>query len=63
MTTTGTISPNWALGLSCGAGGLVCGYIGAQLQPRLPETFLRLGLGLLAIALAVTYVILVAVEG
>ncbi|MFC6081133.1 TSUP family transporter [Sphaerisporangium aureirubrum] len=55
LTTPGDISPDWALGLLCGLGGLIGGYIGAHLQPRLPETALRLLLGTLAIALACLY--------
>ena len=27
--------PHWSLGLACGVGGLVGGYLGASLQPRL----------------------------
>ncbi|GAA1292120.1 UPF0721 transmembrane protein [Planotetraspora silvatica] len=49
------IAPDWGLGLLCGLGGLVGGYVGARLQPRLPETGLRLLLGTLAVALAVVY--------
>ncbi|MFF0851168.1 hypothetical protein ACFYVM_08995 [Streptomyces sp. NPDC003280] len=41
-------APDWFLGLSCGAGGLLGGYIGARLQPRLPQTVLRLLLAGLA---------------
>ncbi|MGW6696495.1 TSUP family transporter [Nocardia sp. NPDC055049] len=38
VVTGGTdIAPTWAIGLSCGIGGLVGGYLGAHLQPRLPE--------------------------
>lgn len=55
LTTTGDIAPNWPLGLLCGLGGLGGGYLGARLQPRLPETALRLLLGALAIALATLY--------
>ncbi|MEV0830449.1 sulfite exporter TauE/SafE family protein [Nonomuraea rubra] len=55
LTTPGAIAPEWALGLSCGAGGLIGGYAGAHLQPRLPENGLRLLLGTLAIALACLY--------
>jgi uncharacterized membrane protein YfcA len=55
LTTTGDIAPYWTLGLLCGAGGLVGGYLGARLQPRLPERALRLLLGGLASALAVLY--------
>jgi uncharacterized membrane protein YfcA len=39
---------------------LVGGYLGASLQPRLPEQLLRTLLGLLAIGLAVAYGIQVA---
>ncbi|WP_433257472.1 TSUP family transporter [Streptosporangium sp. CA-135522] len=57
LTTPGTIAPDWALGLLCGLGGLAGGYLGAHLQPRLPETGLRLLLGALAIALAGLYAV------
>ena len=53
---SGSIAPDWTLGLMCGLGGLVGGYLGATLQPRLPERFLRVLLGLLAVGLAVAYV-------
>ena len=52
LTATGTIAPDWRLGLVCGLGG----YVGAWLQPWLPERALRL-LGLLAIGLASLYII------
>jgi uncharacterized membrane protein YfcA len=55
LTTTGDIAPDWGLGLLCGLGGLIGGYLGARLQPRLPETGLRLLLGLLATGLALLY--------
>ncbi len=55
LTTSGDIAPHWTLGLLCGAGGLIGGYLGARLQPRLPERALRLLLGGLATALAVLY--------
>jgi uncharacterized membrane protein YfcA len=57
MTTTGDIAPNWLLGLSGGLGGLVGGYLGANLQPRLPETALRLLLGILALGVGVLYTV------
>jgi uncharacterized protein len=57
LTTTGNIAPHWSLGLLCGVGGLLGGYLGARLQPHLPETALRLLLGVLATALAVLYLI------
>jgi uncharacterized membrane protein YfcA len=55
LTTTGDIAPHWTLGLLCGTGGLIGGYIGARLQPQLPERGLRLLLGSLATALAAIY--------
>src|SRR5690349_7812900 len=51
VVADGTIAPDWVLGLACGLGGLVGGYVGARLQPRMPETALRLLLGVLAIGL------------
>jgi uncharacterized protein len=57
LARAGPISPDWPLGLLCGIGGLAGGYIGAALQPRVPETALRLLLGSLAIALGILYVV------
>ena len=57
LTTGGNIAPNWPLGLTCGAGGLIGGFLGAHFQRRLPETELRVLLGVLAIALGVTYLV------
>lgn len=47
----GPVAPDWWLGMACGFGGLFGGYLGARLQPHLPETALRLLLGTLAAAL------------
>ncbi|WP_280871788.1 sulfite exporter TauE/SafE family protein [Streptomyces sp. MJP52] len=55
LAATGDVAPDWALGLACGAGGLVGGYLGARLQPLLPETALRLLLGLLATGIGALY--------
>ncbi|MFZ0119018.1 MAG: sulfite exporter TauE/SafE family protein [Pseudonocardiaceae bacterium] len=57
LVSTGDIAPDWPLGLACGLGGLFGGYLGAHLQPRMPETALRLLLGGLAIALAIVYTV------
>ncbi|MFJ9635155.1 sulfite exporter TauE/SafE family protein [Streptomyces sp. NPDC101178] len=57
LTTTGDIAPYWSLGLACGLGGLCGGYLGARLQPRLPETALRLLLGVLALGIGGLYAI------
>ncbi|MFR9773387.1 TSUP family transporter [Nocardia sp. SC052] len=56
VATGGTdIAPDWIIGLGCGIGGLAGGYLGAHLQPRLPETALRFTLGGVAIATAALY--------
>ncbi|MGW7433020.1 sulfite exporter TauE/SafE family protein [Streptomyces sp. NPDC054861] len=55
LVGSGDIAPDWWLGLACGVGGLIGGYLGARLQPRLPETALRLLLGVLATAVGATY--------
>ncbi|CAM5575049.1 TSUP family transporter [Streptomyces atroolivaceus] len=57
LTATGDIAPDWALGLACGLGGLCGGYLGARLQPRLPETGLRLLLGVLALGIGLLYAV------
>ncbi|MEU9438879.1 sulfite exporter TauE/SafE family protein [Streptomyces sp. NPDC048252] len=57
LTHRGSIAPDWFLGLACGLGGLIGGYLGARLQPHLPETFLRLLLGTLATTLGTLYAI------
>lgn len=57
LTATGDVAPDWLLGLSCGAGGLVGGYIGARLQLHLPETALRLLLATLATGIGALYAV------
>ncbi|GGN84075.1 UPF0721 transmembrane protein [Actinoplanes lobatus] len=57
LVTDGDVAPHWLLGLLCGTGGLVGGYLGARLQPLLPERTLRLLLGALATALAIFYLV------
>ncbi len=53
----GTIAPDWQLGLAMGGAGLAGGYLGARLQPRLPEAVIRRSLGLVVLAVAVRYLI------
>jgi uncharacterized membrane protein YfcA len=52
--------PHWAIGCACGVGGLLGGYLGAAIQPRLPSRALRRLLGLLAVGLGCTYRVLAA---
>ncbi len=54
---SGSIAPVWSVGLAMGAGGMLGGYVGSSLQPHLPEPLLRRGLGILALALGVRYVV------
>jgi uncharacterized membrane protein YfcA len=54
----GDVAPDWALGAGMGLGGLGGSYLGARLQPRLPEALLRRGLGVLALALGARYAVL-----
>jgi uncharacterized protein len=60
LRTSSSIAPDWVVGISIGIGGLLGGYLGASLQPRLPEPLLRRGLGLLALGLGIRYVVLAA---
>jgi uncharacterized membrane protein YfcA len=48
-------TPSWALGVTVGLGGLIGGYIGASLQPRVPQRALRIGLGVLLMVVGLTY--------
>ncbi|MFC4950099.1 TSUP family transporter [Pseudonocardia sp. GCM10023141] len=57
LSNPGMIAPNWLLGLACGLGGLIGGYLGARLQPRMPDRALTLILGSLAICLAMLYLV------
>ncbi|WP_329375826.1 sulfite exporter TauE/SafE family protein [Streptomyces sp. NBC_01351] len=57
LASPGPVAPDWWLGLACGLGGLIGGYLGARLQPHLPETALRLLLGALAGALGAVYAV------
>ncbi len=51
------VAPDWAIGISCGTGGLAGCYLGAHLQPVLPEWALRFTLGGSAAATALVYTI------
>ena len=51
----GSIAPDWGVGIALGVGGLLGGYTGARLQPRLPELAIRRLLGLLVLAIGIRY--------
>ncbi|MDW5596253.1 sulfite exporter TauE/SafE family protein [Conexibacter stalactiti] len=51
------IAPEWATGLALGAGGLAGSYLGATLQPRIPEAVLRRLLGVACILIAGRYLV------
>ncbi len=55
LASSADVAPDWSLGLACGTGGLIGGYLGARLQPHLPERALRLLLSVLASALGALY--------
>jgi uncharacterized membrane protein YfcA len=52
---SGSIAPDWDLGVAMGLGGLIGGFCGARLQGRLPESLIRRTLGGLALLLAIRY--------
>jgi uncharacterized membrane protein YfcA len=52
----GSISPDWAVGIALGVGGLAGGYAGAHLQRRLPESAVRRLLGIVVLAIGTRYV-------
>jgi uncharacterized membrane protein YfcA len=53
----GDIAPDWPVGLLAGVGGLCGGYVGARLQPVVPERALRTLLGVLAVGVATLYLV------
>jgi hypothetical protein len=49
------VAPDWPTGLALGAGGLAGAYLGARLQPRLPDVAIRRIVGVLVIAIGARY--------
>jgi uncharacterized protein len=49
----GSVAPEWGVGLVLGAGGVIGGYCGARLQPRLPEDAIRRLLGGIVTAIGI----------
>jgi uncharacterized protein len=56
----GTIAPAWGTGIALGVGGLLGSYLGALIQPRLPDQLIRRVLGLLVAAIGARYAQLAA---
>ena len=55
---SGSIAPDWVVGMAIGVGGLLGGYVGTGLRDRVPEAALRRTLGIVAMLLAVRYLTL-----
>ncbi len=53
----GPVAPDWTLGVLFGLGGFLGIYLGARLQRFFPARFIRLGLGLLMVGLALKYIV------
>jgi uncharacterized membrane protein YfcA len=51
----GPVAPDWPTGIALGIGGIAGGYLGARMQSRLPDTLIRRGAGILAIAIAARF--------
>jgi uncharacterized protein len=51
----GAVAPNWPTGIALGLGGIAGGYLGARMQHRLPDILIRRTVGILAIAIAATF--------
>jgi uncharacterized membrane protein YfcA len=55
---SGSIAPDWTVGIAIGIGGLAGGWVGTGLQSRVPEAALKRTLGIAAVALALRYLVL-----
>jgi len=47
--------PDWSTGIALGFGGLIGAYVGARLQPRLPDLLIRRAMSVLIVAIAARY--------
>ena len=54
----GSVAPDWPTGIALGLGGLAGGYVGARMQPRLPEQIIRRLLALVVVAIGVRYLVI-----
>jgi len=51
----GAAAPDWSTGIAAGIGGAAGAYLGAGLQPRIPEAALRRLLGVIVIVIGLRY--------
>ncbi len=51
----GSVAPDWAIGVALGLGGILGSYVGARIQPRLPEDVIRRILGGIVSGIGVHY--------
>lgn len=56
MSADTAVRPDWLLGVLFGVGGLAGTFVGARLQKYLPESWIRLFLGILVAGLALNYI-------
>lgn len=49
--------PDWPLGILFGVGGFVGMYFGAMFQKYVPQRFIKLALGIVIVALAISYIV------
>ena len=55
------IIPDWGVGIAAGAGGILGAYLGATIQPYVPESILRRLLGVVALIVAARYAYLATI--
>ena len=55
---SGSIAPDWTVGIAIGIGGLAGGWVGTGLQSRVPEAALKRTPGIVAVGLALRYLVL-----
>jgi uncharacterized protein len=53
--TPGAVAPDWPAGIALGAGGLAGAYLGARIQPQLPDIAIHHLVGILVIAIGARY--------
>jgi uncharacterized membrane protein YfcA len=51
----GPVAPDWPTGIALGLGGLAGAYVGARIQPRLPDALIRRLVGVLVVAIGARY--------